>query len=803
MFFRSFSNLTMIKNVHILGLLLTISMIAPLREVGGVIQDSKPDSVNTFMIGDDSFLLNGEPIQIRCGEIHYTRVAREYWKHRIEMVRAMGMNAVCVYLFWNYHEREEGSFTWEGQADVAEFCRLAQEAGLWVILRPGPYSCAEWEMGGLPWWLLKHEDIALRSRDERFMKAVRSYFNEVGENIGDLQVTRGGPILMVQVENEYGFYGDDSWYMKEVKQALLDAGFEVPLFACNPPYYLKRGLDEDLFQVVNFGSDPVGAFSSLREVQPNGPLMCGEFYPAWFDTWGNPHHDADPDKYIGTLDQMMDMGASFSIYMLHGGTNFGFWSGADRPFKPDTTSYDYDAPVSEAGWTTPAFYRLRQMVQNYLPEGESIPPVPDPNSVISVSPIRFEKMAPLMDNLTIPVSFENPQKFENLDAYRGGVLYKTVLEAGPAATVKAEAINDFAWVYLDGELLGTTDRRSQSFEVRIPARSEEAVLEFLVWSMGRINFGPEIHDRKGIHGPVILTDSDNNSKILKEWTHYPLTMESGYLDSLSFIPAKHKSDWNVPSFWKANFSIDEPGDTFIDMRSWGKGVVWVNGHALGRYWNIGPTQTMYVPGPWLKEGENEIVVFDLLGPREPVISGLKKPILDLLRPELDFSGPRRRLCSLSIGGVDPVYQGEFSDDGEMETVMFDFPIEGRYVCLRTLNSHDGKNVATIGELDFFDSEGDLISHNDWTIAYVSSEERYEMDGTAENAIDGQTASIWSTYFAHNTPTHPHVIVIDLGQSMQVNGLRYVPASVGSSEGLIREYEVFIGDDLIHYPDNDF
>ncbi len=752
----------------------------------------------TFEIGEQAFLLNGEPLQIRCGEIHYARVPREYWKHRIEMVRATGMNAVCVYLFWNFHERRESEFTWQDQADVAEFCRLAQEAGLWVILRPGPYSCAEWEMGGLPWWLLKHEDIALRSRDSRFVEATRRYFEQVGEQLAPLQVTQGGPILMVQVENEYGFYGDDAAYMGEMKQALLDAGFEVPLFACNPPYSIARGFDPDLFQVVNFGSDPDSVFAALREFQPTGPLMCGEFYPAWFDTWGNPHHDGDPSTYIPTLDKMTAMGASYSIYMVHGGTTFGFWAGADRPFKPDTSSYDYDAPVSEAGWTTDAFFMLRDMVQQHLPDGQRIPEPPARNPVISIPAISFSQQAAVLENLPESIQHTEPQTFETLDVYRAGMVYETKLAPGSAGTLRAEAINDFSWVYLDGVFLGVTDRRSRSFEVPLPERSAESRLQIFVWSMGRINFGPEIHDRKGMHGPVTLISESGESTELLDWAHYPLTLEQSYREQLSYRNVSDDQSAQ-PRFWRATFDLDKTGDSFLDLSSWGKGVVWVNGHALGRFWNIGPTQTMYLPGPWLKPGENEIVVLDLLGPESPVISGRESPVLDQLRPELDFSGPRRKLRELNLESHLPHQKVSFENSPSKQVVHFDQLARGRYFCLLTQDSWNEEIVASIGEIDLLDSEGQAISHERWTIAYVSSEERHDMDGTAENAIDGQTSSVWSTYFAHNTPDHPHAIVIDLGREEILSGFTLVPAPGTSQRGRIRNAEIFIGDDLVREP----
>ena len=296
----------------------------------------------------------------------------------------MGLNAVCVYLFWNYHEWEEGKFDWGGQADVAEFCRIAQEEGLWVLLRPGPYSCAEWEMGGLPWWLLQREGIALRTTDPKFLEPARRYLREVGRVLAPLQVGRGGPILMVQVENEYGSYGRDPAYLGALRQDLLDAGFVVPLFACNPPGDIPHGLRSDLFQVVNFGGKPAQAFATLRRYQPRGPLMNGEYYSGWFDTWGRAHRTATSDHGVSDLAFMVGHGMSFSIYMAHGGTSFGLWSGADHPFLPDTSSYDYDAPISEDGGTTPKFWAIRQLLSAHLAAGEALPAPPPANPMIEI-----------------------------------------------------------------------------------------------------------------------------------------------------------------------------------------------------------------------------------------------------------------------------------------------------------------------------------------------------------------------------------------------------------------------------------
>ena len=405
------------------------------------------ETAHSFAIGDADFLLDGKPFQIRCGEVHAARVPREYWQHRLKMCKAMGLNAVCAYLFWNIHEplpasEHPGQFDWSGQADAVEFCRIAQREGLWVILRPGPYACAEWEMGGLPWWLLKRDgdphllstqgDIKLRSRDPRFIEPAKAWLKEVGRKLGPLQIDHGGPIIMVQVENEYGSFGKDVQYMGDVRQALVDAGFTVPLFACNPTADLNKAPCKGVFNVVNFGSDPAGAFRKLREIQPHGPLMCGEFYPSWFDTWGVEHHQKDGRKFLRDLRYMLGRKASFSIYMAHGGTTFGLWSGADRPFKPDTSSYDYDAPISEAGWATEKFRMVREAIAAHLPPGEKLPDPSPQNPVISIPRFTLSESAPLYKNLPALVTDRSTRTMEDYNQAHGCILYRAELPAGPA-----------------------------------------------------------------------------------------------------------------------------------------------------------------------------------------------------------------------------------------------------------------------------------------------------------------------------------------------------------------------------------
>jgi beta-galactosidase len=749
------------------------------------------EPTHTFAIGDDAFLLDNQPYVIRCGEVHAARVPKEYWRHRLQMAKAMGLNTVCAYLFWNQHEPREGNFTWDDRADIAEYCRIAQELGLWVILRPGPYACAEWEMGGLPWWLLKHDDIALRSRDPRFIEATKRYFKEVGRELAPLQITHGGPIIMVQAENEYGFYGTDAEYMGEIRQALLDAGFDVPLFACNPKDALRKGYRDDLFPVVNFGSDPEGAFRALRQILPKGPLMCGEFYPGWFDTWGAPHHTGNTAQYLADLEYMLKNKASFSIYMAHGGTSFGFGTGADRPFKPDTSSYDYDAPISEAGWPTDKFWKTRELFAKYLNPGETIPEPPAKNPVIAIKASLVDEFAPIFSNLPKPRDDEQPRTFEAYDQAYGCILYRTKLSAGDAVTLTIDAVHDIAQVYLDGRFIGFMDRRWRQFSADIPRRRSDATLDIVVEAMGRVNFGREVHDRKGIHGPVRLGDAE-----LKGWQIFNLPLDEAMLRDLKYQPQQHDFTETAvsfePAFYRTTFDVSDPGDTFLDMDDWHKGMVWVNGHNLGRFWNIGPQQTMYVPGPWLKKGANELIVFDMFFGNGD-IAFRAEPILNTLRPERDRSKPKSKAVTVDLSKLPLIYEGAFDPGTSAQTVMLEQPAKGRTFALETRSAQDGQPFAAIAELTLLDPNGEPLDATATRVAAVDSEEKEREDGSAGNAIDGQTANFWHTEWGAGQPPHPHQLVLDLGGEQTIGGFRYTPRQgAGNVGGRIKDYRIHVG-----------
>ncbi len=757
------------------------------------------EPTHTFTVGEDAFLLDGQPYVIRCGEVHAARVPKEYWRHRLQMAKAMGLNTVCAYLFWNLHEPRPGEFNWQDRADVAEYCRIAQELGLWVILRPGPYACAEWEMGGLPSWLLKDPDIRIRSRDPKFIEPARRYLAEVGRVLAPLQITHGGAIIMVQAENEYGFYGDDAAYMGEIRQALLDAGFDVPLFACNPKDQLRRGYRDDLFPVVNFGTDPQDAFRRLRRILPKGPLMCGEFYPGWFDTWGAPHHTGNAPQYLADLEYMLKNKASFSIYMAHGGTTFGFYSGADRPFKPDTSSYDYDAPISEAGWATDKFQATRELFAKYLQPGETLSEPPAKNPLITIAATRATEIAPVFANLPQPRDDAEPQNFEAYDQIFGCILYRTKLPAGPAAELTAESVSDIGQVFLDGERIGYFDRRSRSYKVSLPNRDADATLDILVEAMGRVNFGQEVHDRKGLRAPVKIDDV-----VLNGWEIYNLPLDDAMLAELNYAallsvasPSGGQGEGRPaaqPAFYRATVNVKTPGDTFLDMRPWGKGYAWVNDHNLGRYWNIGPQQTMYIPGPWLKAGANEIVILDLFGPTEPTITAQTEPILNTLRPELDIHRPEPRKPAIDLSRLKRVHEGEFTSGADAATVMFAAPVAGRTLAFESTSALDGQPFAAIAELTLLDEAGEPLVASDMRVAAVDSEEREREDGSAGNAIDGQTANFWHTQWGAAQPNHPHQLVLDLGASNKIGGFRYTPRPGGAEVGgRIKGYRVYVGD----------
>ena len=744
----------------------------------------------TFKVGKNTFLLNDEPTIIKAAELHYTRIPREYWAHRIAMCKALGMNAICMYIFWNIHEQEPGVFDFTGQNDIAEFCREAQKQGMEVIVRPGPYVCAEWEMGGLPWWLLKKEDVALRSLDPYYMERVKIFMNEVGRQLAPLQITNGGNIIMVQVENEFGSYGTDKPYIAAIRDIVKEAGFtDVPLFQCDWSSNFTNNALDDLLWTVNFGT---GAnidqqFEKLQQLRPETPLMCSEFWSGWFDHWGRKHETRPAKDMVDGMRDMLDRNISFSLYMTHGGTTFGHWGGANNPaYSAMCSSYDYDAPISEAGWTTDKYYLLRDMLSNYLPEGTTLPEVPAAYPVIEIPAISFTQAAPLFTNLPTPHHSKDIKSMEHFDQGWGSILYRTTLPANVAAgtIMKITEVHDWAQIFANGNLIATLDRRKGEFETVLPELTKGTTLDILVEAMGRVNFDKSIHDRKGITEDVSLVLKDGKEESLKNWEVYSFPVDYTFAQSMNYQPAGAQT---MPAYYKANFTLNKTGDTFLDMSSWGKGLVWVNGRAMGRFWEIGPQQTLYVPGCWLNEGDNEIIVLDLKGPQSATISGITQPILDQLRVD----APKTHRADgekLNLNGETPVIESAFIPGNGWQEVKFAAPVKGQFFCLEALTPQAEDNIAAIAEFEVLGADGQPVSREHWKIRYADSEETRSGNRTADKIFDLQESTFWMT--VDNVP-YPHQLVIDLDKNETITGFRYLPRAEKGYPGMIKDYRVYI------------
>jgi beta-galactosidase len=544
--------------------------------------------------------------QLICGELHYPRIPHEYWHNRLAMARAMGLNAISTYVFWNRHEQSEGDYDFEGGNDVAQFIRLAQQHGLSVVLRPGPYVCAEWDFGGLPAWLLKGGEIPLRSTDERFMAPVRRWLARLGKELAPLQSASGGPIIAVQLENEYGAFGSDREYLRVLRHELIAAGFgESPFYTIDQPGDLARGSLDDLPMAITFApGDASRQFAKLRELRPDAPLLCGEYWAGWYDHWGRPRVPLDDDRQIRDLEWMLAQGVSVNIYMFHGGTNFGFWNGANvdehKTYQPTTTSYDYQAALDEAGRPTPKYWRFRQAIAAHT--GITPPAVPLPPRIASLPAVTLNCCAPLTVLLRNAFRAGAPFAMEVLGQNFGFVLYRTSIDVRAGGTLQIEGLRDYALIMLEGRPIAHLDRRLGESTAQLPPASDRATLDILVENCGRVNYGAAIaRELKGITGNVLL-----NGKPLRDWEMYCLPLERLAIDDWSSSSAP-----DVPAFYRGEFELTEAADTFVDASELHKGVLWVNGHNAGRFWKVGPQRALYVPGVWLQAGRNTFVALDL------------------------------------------------------------------------------------------------------------------------------------------------------------------------------------------------
>lgn len=584
---------------------------------------------HTFALGDSTFLLDNKPFVIISGEMHYPRIPRECWRARMKAAKAMGLNTIGTYVFWNLHEPQKGKYDFTGNNDVAAFVKTAQEEGLWVILRPSPYVCAEWEFGGYPYWLLKEKGMVVRSTNPGYLSAYRNYIMEIGRQLAPLQVNHGGNILMVQVENEYGLYGSDKEYLDINRKMFIEAGFDGLLYTCDPLSSTPNGHIDGLLPAIN-GSDNIAEIKKVVNENHNGkgPYFISEWYPAWFDWWGEKHHEVDPADYAAHLDSILAAGISINMYMFHGGTTRGFMNGANyndySAFAPQISSYDYDAPLNEAGNVTAKYFEFRKAIIKHLPKDKNIPNVPDQRATVAIPHINLPQSVSLFDILPSPRSNSVPLAFEDIDQDYGFVLYRTTLKNVKSGLLKINGLRDYGIIFINGKRTGILDRRLKQDSLPIEIPEGKVILDILVENLGRINYGPYLLDnKKGITGNVML-----NGNVLKDWQMFSLPFSS-----VNNIVAKEGNTipGDVPVIRKGTFNMDKTGDTWLDMHQWGKGCVWVNGHNLGRYWEIGPQQTVYIPAEWLKTGRNEIIILELLKPESSSVKGIEVPILNCLK----------------------------------------------------------------------------------------------------------------------------------------------------------------------------
>ncbi|KON90057.1 beta-galactosidase [Sporosarcina globispora] len=564
-----------------------------------------------FATENDQFIIDGKPTQLISGAIHYFRVVPEYWKDRLVKLKACGFNAVETYVAWNIHEPKQGVFNFEGGADLVRFIKTAEEVGLYVIVRPSPYICAEWEFGGLPSWLLADPEMRLRCFHQPFLEKVDAYYDVLMPMLKPLLCINGGPIIAMQIENEYGSYGNDLKYLNYLRDGMVNRGIDVLFFTSDGPadFLFQGGMVPGVLETVNFGSRSEEAFAKLHEYQANAPKMCMEFWNGWFDHWGGEHHTRDADDVADVLDRMLAANASVNFYMFHGGTNFGFYNGANYAdkYQPTITSYDYDSLINECGEPTDKFYKVREVISKYV----KLDPLqlPEPVRKKNYGEVELTKQVSLfnaLNHLSAPIERTCPETMESVGQDYGFILYTTHI-SGPRSEAKLtlQDIHDRALIFLDGVYIGVIERWNSDDQVFLTIPDKGATLSILVENMGRINYGPRLKDRKGITEGVCL-----GGQFLYHWTIHSLPLND--LSKLRFEMKKGNDD-NIPTFYKGFFHIDEKADTFLNLKGWKKGIAYINGFNLGRYWEIGPQKTLYIPAPLLKEGENEIILFELHG----------------------------------------------------------------------------------------------------------------------------------------------------------------------------------------------
>ncbi|MEP6898876.1 MAG: beta-galactosidase [Rhodanobacter sp.] len=567
--------------------------------------DGKP---HRFELTARNFMLDDQPFQIRSGEMHPARIPAEYWLHRIRMAKAMGLNTISIYLMWNDLESEPGVFDFTtGNRDFVRFIRLCQREGMWVYLRPGPYICGEWDFGGLPPYLLRHPQLRVRDKDDPdYMAAVRRYIGTIAPHIVPLLAANGGPVLMVQVENEYASFGHDLDYLKLIR-ALWEA------HGVHGPFSISDGLgqvrkEHTYLPGTALGLDGDTDFAGAQAIAGEMPVWMGEGYPGWITHWGDT--DFARGDFTATLHDLLQQGRSFNLYVVHGGSNFGFTAGANSDddgthFEPVITSYDYGAPINERGEPTQDYHAFRQLIAGNV--HKRLPSIPAAPAAIRFPSLQLSPHASLWDNLPAAKRADSPQANELLFAQdHGMVLYRKRLHGGGKLAVAG--LRDYATFFRDGRYLGFLSRVQKpkqllDLQIALPRTEGDSMLEILVDSFGHVGYGHAMSDRKGIVDAIRL-----DGRELLQWDVHSLPLDDAWLAGLRPMQG-------APSrpgvFFRGSLTLEKTGDTYVDMSAWNKGYLWVNRRLLGRYWNVGPQQRLYCPASWLQSGHNDVLVLDM------------------------------------------------------------------------------------------------------------------------------------------------------------------------------------------------
>ncbi|WP_457101956.1 glycoside hydrolase family 35 protein [Microbacterium sp. P5_E9] len=572
-------------------------------------------SVSRFAIGESDFLLDGEPFQILSGAIHYFRVHPDHWADRIRKARLMGLNTIETYVAWNLHAPQRGEWDVTGRLDLARFLRTVADEGMRAIVRPGPYICAEFDNGGLPTWLFTDPEVGVRRNEPHYLAAVGEYLDRVNAIVAPLQIDQGGPVILVQIENEYGAYGSDAEYLQILVDRTRAGGITVPLTTVDQPepHMLEGGSLPGLHKTASFGSRSPERLAVLREHQRTGPLMVSEYWNGWFDSWGDYHHTTSVEASAADLDALLSLGASVNLYMFHGGTNFGLTSGAnDRGvYASITTSYDYDAPLDEAGRPTAKYWAFRDVLAGHTTLAEDLPAAggPAPEQVVLLAARR-----PFLEAIGSSATIDSAHlpTFAQAGHDAAILVHRTELQRDEPGVLVLDDIRDRVHVLVDGLCVGILSRELGQSTLALPPVREELIL--VVESLGRVNYGPRIGEDKGIIGGASI-----DGRPLGGW-RTTLLRESDLTDLAAGAGEGKAAIGAIPglTFAHAEFSVDEPADRFLDTDGWGKGIAWVNGFCLGRYWSRPPQRTLYVPGPVLRHGRNELVVLELDGARTDV-----------------------------------------------------------------------------------------------------------------------------------------------------------------------------------------